>query len=98
MAATRTAWPPLQWSRRAKASPLCDVLDDLIKAVEDVLLGDAHDVPSEIAERTISSRVRPRAVFVVGTIHLHNEADLGRSEVHDPMPDDELPTEWKARL
>jgi hypothetical protein len=77
---------------------LSDVFDDVIQVVEDVFLGDTHDVPSEIPERTVTSRIRPSAIFVVRAVDFDDEADLGASEVHDPMSDDELPPEGEARL
>lgn len=85
-------------SGRANASPLSDVVDDLIKVVLDVLLQDADDMPAAFAERTVPSRVRPSPIFVVGPIHFHDEADLGGSEVDDPVSVDQLPAEREVGL
>jgi hypothetical protein len=77
---------------------LNDVRHHVIKVIENFFFGDAHDVPSETAECTVTSGIRPSAVFVVRPIHFHDKSDLGGSEVHNPVSDDELPAEGEARL
>ena len=83
---------------RSGLSHYTNTADDGLQVREDILLHDAEDAPPEGSERTISSRILPGAVLVVGAVNLDGEADLGAGEVHDEVSDDELTPEGKACL
>ena len=55
------------------------MLDDGIEIVEELMLGEAEDLPTEVTESAIASGITTGAVFVVGPIDLDDEADLGGS-------------------
>lgn len=88
-------WCELATERRGGGD---DAVNDVVEEVEDVVLLDAEDVPSELSEEVVPLSVEPLAAFVVAAIHLNDEADLGASEVHDAGADDELATESEAGL
>ena len=62
------------------------------------MLREAEDVPTEVTESAIARGIVTNAVFVVRAINFDDEADFGRSEVHNPLSDIKLPTEREAGL
>ena len=76
-----------------------DAADDAIDILDDVVLADAEDVPTELSERAIAVRVEARTALVVRrAVHFHDEAHARAGEVDDGRSDDQLAAKCETGL
>ena len=73
-----------------------DVGYDVIEMVDDVVVCEAEDVPSEVMKLAVPGSIQPRSVLMILPVNFDDETDLGGSEINDVVSDDELSAERES--